>query len=84
MLGAGDSHSMQMGEPTEPLPKGAFKQLPEGPESLGEIEGRSQSSCEVVMKLSSVDGHFWGHQCCGKLLLEGGFALEKSLKSDCW
>lgn len=29
--------SMQVGEAAGPLPKGAFKQLPEGPESLGEM-----------------------------------------------
>lgn len=29
--------SMQMGEPTDPLPKGARKQLPEGPEILGKM-----------------------------------------------
>lgn len=29
--------SMQMGELTDPLPKGACKQLPEGSESLGKM-----------------------------------------------
>lgn len=29
--------SMQVGEQTDPLPKGACKQLPEGPESLGKM-----------------------------------------------